>query len=59
VAYGFGKIPVERAGIRLEIVTPGESRSAQLKFTQAGIARIQADLMRPTGFSAFTTVWMP
>jgi beta-glucuronidase len=59
VAYGSGKIPVERAAIRLEIVTPGESRSAHLKFTQAGIERVQVDLMRPTGFSAFTTVWMP
>ncbi len=59
VAYGFGNIPVERAGTRLETVAPGESRSTQLKFTQAGIARIQVDLMRPTGFSAFTAVWTP
>jgi beta-glucuronidase len=59
VAYGYDKIPVERAGVRLETVVPGESRSVQLKFTQAGIACIQVDLMRPTGFSAFSTVWMP
>jgi hypothetical protein len=25
VAHGFGKIPVERAGTRIEIVAPGES----------------------------------
>jgi beta-galactosidase/beta-glucuronidase len=59
VAYGFGNIPVERVGIRVETVAPGESRSAQMSFTQTGISRIQVDLLRPTGFSAFTTVWMP
>jgi beta-glucuronidase len=59
VAYGFGNIPVERVAARLEIVQPGESRTLQLKFTETGITRIEADLMRPTGFSAFTTVWRP
>jgi hypothetical protein len=59
VAYGFGNIPVERAAVRIETLAPGESHTAQLKLTQTGITRIQADLMRPTGFSAHTAVWLP
>ena len=59
VAYGFGNIPVERAAVRIEMLAPGESYTAQLKLTQPGITRIQVDLMRPTGFSADTAVWVP
>jgi beta-galactosidase len=57
VAYGFGQIPVERIGARLEAVAPGESAQAELRFTQPAISRIQVDVMRPTGFSAWTETW--
>jgi len=58
VAYGFGNIPVERAAARIEPLSPGESFKAQLKLTQHGITRIQVDLMRPTGYSACTAIWV-
>jgi len=57
VAYGFGQIPVERIGARLETVAPGESAHAELRFTEPAISRIQVDVMRPTGFSAWTETW--
>ena len=59
VAYGFGNIPVERIGIPVEALAPGASQNVQLNFRQTGISRIQVDLLRPTGFSAFTAVWTP
>ncbi len=57
IAYGFGEIPVERVATPLELLSPGASASMQLKFTQPGITRIQVDVMRPTGYSAWTEVW--
>ena len=57
VAYGFGQIPVERIATRLETIAPGESAHAELRFTQPGISRIQVDVMRPTGFSAWMETW--
>ena len=59
VAYGFGNIPVERVAVRIESLAPGESYTARLKLAQAGITRIQVDLIRPTGFSAHAAVWVP
>ncbi len=59
VAYGAGDIPVERIGAALETAAPGDSRTQRLVFTQPGITRIRVDLMRPTGFTAFTTTWTP
>ena len=57
VAYGFGQIPVERVATPLETMAPGASAHAELRFTQPGISRIQVDVMRPTGFSAWVETW--
>jgi beta-glucuronidase len=57
VAYGFGEIPVERIGGQLETIVPGGSARTELHFTEAGISRIQVDVLRPTGFSAWTETW--
>ena len=57
VAYGSGNIPVERVGVPIEALAPGESWKSELKLTGTGITRIEVDLMRPTGFSAQTVVW--
>jgi beta-galactosidase len=57
IAYGFGQIPVERIATPLETVAPGESAHAALRFRQPGISRIQVDVMRPTGFSAWMEIW--
>jgi beta-galactosidase len=57
VAYGFGNIPVERIGAPLQTLAPGDSAQAELRFTEPEISRIQVDIMRPTGFSAWTETW--
>ena len=59
VAYGFGDIPVERAVVRIATLAPGEALQSQFKFAQPAVARVQIDLMRPTGYSAHTAVWLP
>jgi beta-galactosidase len=59
VAYGLGEIPVERIGVQLETIVPGGSANAELRFIEAGILRVQVDVMRPTGFSAWTETWRP
>ena len=59
VAYGLGEIPVERIGAPLETIVPGGSAQKDLRFTEAGISRIQVEVMRPTGFSAWTETWRP
>jgi len=43
VAYGFGQIPVERIGTRLETLAPGASAHAELRFSEPEISRIQVD----------------
>jgi glycosyl hydrolase family 2 len=57
VAYGFGQIPVERVVARLETIAPGEQVQLDMKFSEPNISRIQLDVMRPTGFSAWTETW--
>jgi beta-galactosidase len=57
VAYGVGDIPVERIAAPLESIAPAESARAELTYTQPGISRIQIDIVRPTGFSAWTETW--
>jgi beta-glucuronidase len=57
VAYGFGQIPVKRIGAPVASVAPGESAHAELRFTEPAISRIQVDVMRPMGFSAWTETW--
>jgi beta-glucuronidase len=57
VAYGFGQIPIEQVTAPLAYLAPGESAHAQLLFTQPDIWRVQVDVLRPTGFSAWTETW--
>jgi beta-galactosidase len=57
VAYGFGDIPLERVAVETADLLPGATATASMKFTQPGISRIQVDVIRPTGFSAWTETW--
>lgn len=57
IAYGFGNIPLERVAVDLADLLPGASATAVMKFTEAGISRIQVDVVRPTNFSAWTETW--
>jgi beta-glucuronidase len=57
IAYGFADIPLEQQMVVLPDITPAQSASAQLKFTTPQPTRIVFDVLRPTGFSTFTTTW--
>jgi beta-galactosidase len=60
ILYGFARIPLECRETPLPALSPGQSISVPLRFEQKdGATRVEFDVMRPTGFSAFTTVWMP
>jgi beta-galactosidase len=60
ILYGFASIPLECRETPLPVLSAGQSISVPLRFEEKqGATRVQFDVMRPTGFSAFTTVWMP
>jgi beta-galactosidase len=60
VLHGFANIPLECREAPLSALRPGESTPITLQFKEKeGATRVQFDVVRPTGFSAMTTVWMP
>src|SRR5262249_25402476 len=60
ILYGFANIPLESREAPLSPLKPGQSISISLQFKEAeGATRVEFDVLRPTGFSAITTVWMP
>jgi beta-glucuronidase len=59
VAFGFGDIPLERASAGLRPIDPGARLTAELNFNEKGITHVQFDVIRPTGFSAWTEIWKP
>jgi beta-glucuronidase len=60
ILYGFAGIPIECSETELPVLKPGESASVPLQFKLADQAtRAEFDVLRPTGFSALTSVWTP
>lgn len=60
IFYGEGEIPVELQEIDLADVSPGVDVHIELKFTQSSVPlRIEFDVLRPTGFSAYNLEWKP
>src|SRR6266853_1931921 len=60
ILYGFANIPLECREASLSALKPGESTSVLLQFKEKeGATRVEFGVVRPTGFSAMTTVWMP
>jgi beta-galactosidase len=59
ILYGFANIPLECREASLSALKPGESISIPLQFKEKeGATRVEFDVVRPTGFSAITKVWM-
>jgi beta-galactosidase len=54
VAYGFGNLPLEQGEAELPDMKPGESRSVPVAPKGKEERRVVFDVVRPTGFSAFT-----
>ena len=59
VVYGDGAIPAERVEAALPVLEPGQEATVRIQFQEKTPARVQVDLMRPTGFSAHTAEWKP
>jgi beta-glucuronidase len=58
ILYGFAGIPVECREASLPVLTPGQLVTIPIQFKEKGATRVEFDAMRPTGFSAITSVWM-
>jgi beta-glucuronidase len=59
ILYGFADIPLECREASLPVLTPGQLLTIPLQFKENGATRVEFDAVRPTGFSAITSVWMP
>ena len=60
VFYGQGNIPVEEKEVGLPDLPPGRTAEVKLTFSQTGEPlRARFSVMRPTGFSAYSTEWKP
>jgi hypothetical protein len=60
ILYGFANIPLECREAAISPLKPGESVSIPLQFKEKERAtRVEFDVVRPTGFSAISTVWTP
>jgi beta-glucuronidase len=57
VYYGYGDIPIERQEVELPTLSPGESSTLEVAFAEGLPWRVQFDILRPTGFSAYTLQW--
>jgi beta-galactosidase len=56
--YGEGDIPVERHEVELREMASGTEITIDLTFSQSGVPlRVKFDVLRPTGFSAYSWDW--
>jgi len=58
--YGEGDIPIERHEVELPEIAAGSETRVDLTFNQSDVPlRIKFDILRPTGFSAYSSNWKP
>jgi beta-galactosidase len=58
--YGQGDIPVELQEAEIPELPPANSARLEVKFSQSEVPTcIRFDVMRPTGFSAYSLEWKP
>ena len=57
VSYGYGEIPVERLSVAVPELAPGKEITLQLAFSDLRPWHVCLDVLRPTGFSAYTLEW--
>lgn len=51
--------PLQQQEVELSALKAGEAVSCELPFKEQSAHRVEFDVLRPTGFSAFTRVWTP
>jgi beta-galactosidase/beta-glucuronidase len=60
IFYGEGDVPVERQEVELPEIVSGGEITVDLKFGQSGVPlHVTFDVLRPTGFSAYSRNWKP
>jgi beta-galactosidase/beta-glucuronidase len=60
IFYGDGDIPVERQEVELPEIASGTETTVDLTFSQSGVPLlVKFDVLRPTGFSAYSRNWKP
>jgi beta-glucuronidase len=60
IFYGEGDVPIERQEVELPEIIPGGEITVDLAFSQTGAPRhVTFDVLRPTGFSAYSRNWTP
>jgi len=57
VYYGYGEIPVEKKAVDLPELSPGKEITVDMAFADALAWRVRFDVLRPTGFSAYSLEW--
>jgi beta-glucuronidase len=57
VYYGYGDIPIEQKTVVLPDLAPGKEHTIQMAFSDSLPLSVQFDILRPTGFSAYTQRW--
>ena len=57
VVFGFDDLPMEQGSAALPILLPGQQARMHIQFQEKNPTRVRVDVMRPTGFSAFTAWW--
>jgi beta-galactosidase len=55
--YGYGGIPIEQKVLPLPELTPGQKITMNMAFSDSLPLRVEFDILRPTGFSAYTYRW--
>jgi beta-galactosidase len=60
ILYGQGDIPVERQEVELAETAGGAETNVELTFSQSSAPLcVKFDVLRPTGFSAYSRNWKP
>ena len=59
VYYAFGEIPVERKELMLPELAPGQEITLNISFSEAMPLHVHFDVLRPTGFPAYSLEWKP
>jgi beta-galactosidase len=60
IFFGEGDLPIEQQEIELPEITSGNETTVDLVFSQSDVPQhVKFDILRPTGFSAYSRNWKP
>jgi beta-glucuronidase len=59
IVYVQGDLAMDQHETPLPRLAPGQSATVSLSFQQENPTQVRVDVLRPTGFSALTTIWKP